>query len=307
MANSITTNFAGTFDDRILTRVITGFEAMNKGLLYPRLVEDKENIQRLTLDNIIQDRAATPTASGTPTYTERILAPQDYMIYFEFNPRDFEHHWYEYAMNGELVFRELPEPVRMVLLDEVLKVHDNYLGTAVWKNRKTATAEAAPYNKFDGFKYLLNADANTVKIASPVALTAANILSKLQAVYAATPQAVLDSPNYKIAISSADHEFYGDALVALTNKSISPENGIPTVYRGKELVRLVGMPKDTIIAGNFSNDFQSNFRIGVSRGNNMETVQMEKLQANSELHFCKMLLKVGVQVGFTEEVVIYSA
>jgi hypothetical protein len=306
MPLTITTNFAGTYDERVLSRALTGNETVQKGLLMPRIVEDKESFSRVTVTNFIQDRVPTPTSGGDASLDERFLKPEDYMGYLEFNSRLFEHHWLEYAMDGELVFRELPEPVRVAMVSEVLKIHDNYLGIAIWQNRKTSPAATAPYNKFDGLLYKLDVDANTLKVTSPVALTTANIIAKVKDVRKRAPVAVRNNPNFKIIMSYEDFELWGDALEALTYKGQSPENAVPTSIRETVIVPVLGMPKDNMVAGIFTDDFQSNFRIGMARGNNAEFVQVERLQANSELFFLKMLMKCDVQVGFTDEAVLYK-
>ena len=42
---------------------------------------------------MIQDRQATPISKGDLTVDGKSIKPVDYMIYTEFNPRDFEQHW----------------------------------------------------------------------------------------------------------------------------------------------------------------------------------------------------------------------
>lgn len=309
MALAFTGNtFAGQALDMLLTRIISRNETFEGGHVHITQVEDKLIIPRLAMTDIVKNRAATPTSgdSGTPTITQRTLTPLDYMVYLEFNPRDFEHHWFENQMNDELVFRELPLDIQLQFLSELLKEHDKFLGKAIWQGKNTPTAAAAPFDKFDGFVQILDADANTLKVGTPVTLTAANIIAKLKAVYDLTPVDVRNDSDFKMFISPATHELYGDALVALTNKSIAPENGLPTIYRGKKLVPLVGMADNTIVAGIANSGMGSNFWVGVGRGDNENTVLVDRLQNNSELFFMKMLLKVGTQVGFTEETVLYK-
>jgi hypothetical protein len=53
------------------------------------------------------------------------------MIYTEFNPRDYEAHWFATQTNPTLIDRGLPASVESVVINEVLKRHDKWLNKAL--------------------------------------------------------------------------------------------------------------------------------------------------------------------------------
>jgi hypothetical protein len=88
------TSYAGKYASPIITKMTTEFDSVNKGVLYVAdSVRKKITIPTFSLTNLIQDRAATPTSQGTGTVNGRTITPADFMVYWEFNPRDFETHF----------------------------------------------------------------------------------------------------------------------------------------------------------------------------------------------------------------------
>jgi hypothetical protein len=65
----------------------------------------------------MQKRAATPTSKGAVTVDGQVLQPQDLMLYYEFNPRDYEQHFYAEQLQPKLLGRELPVTAEAFLLN----------------------------------------------------------------------------------------------------------------------------------------------------------------------------------------------
>lgn len=297
--------YAGKVLQMITTRSFTGNEVVQGGHVYVKDgIRDKLILPIQKVSDIIQDRAETPTTAGTINYKQRVLTPQDYMMYLEFNPRNFEGHWFEDMLTNGLLFRQLNPELQMSIVNEIMMYHDEYLGQALWTGNKTAGV--APNNKFDGFITVANADAATLKVASPVALTAANIISKLEATFKRIPVAVRTNPNLKIFLSIASFDLYREALQTLANKSISYESAAPRLFNAIQLVPLAGFPNDTLLAAVASASTASNLWVGVDGISDWSTLQVDRLQANSELWFFKALMKVAVQYRLPEEVVLYK-
>jgi hypothetical protein len=297
--------YAGEVVRRALTRAITGNEVAEGGHAFMRdNVRNSLHIPRLSVENIIQDRAPEPTSQGNFEYSHRKLTPLDYMIYLEFNPLDFEEHWFAQLLSGERVFTELPAEIQEQIIDQIMLYHDNYLGQALWTG--DTTNGTAPYNKFDGFVTLLANDPETVTPSNPVALTESNVIDKLEETYKLVPRAVRGNANMKCFVSTQTHDLYGDALRNLNYKSISPEDPTPRRFHGKRLVPLEGFPDDTILWARSTAGMNSNLWVGAADLGDLSTIQVERKQANSELFFFKMLVKLGCQVGFPEETVLYK-
>ena len=62
----------------------------------------------------------------------------------------------------------------------------------------------------------------------------------------------------------------------------------------------------TIVAARCSASRSSNLWMGVDYANDASVIQVEKLQANSELYFFKMLMKADTKVAKPSELTFHS-
>ena len=306
---TITSAYAGEVLDAIKTKLATGNEAVQRGLInvIPE-IRYKTLIPRMKVDNLIGPRVEQPTTSyGTAAITEKALQPTDIMLYHEFNPRAFEAFWMPYQPDGHLVFRELPVEIQQAFLLEIAKFAGTWFGRNIWQGN-TGGANVAPYNNLmNGIITRAAADADVIDIATPVTLTAGNIAAKVGLVYDATPVAVRNSPNYRILLSDTSAELYADAVIAQTNKGNDFTQASPLFYKGKTIERLVGMPDDTIFATHMSADVDSNIHFGVDWDlEAIDTVLIDKVTNAGEKYFVKFLLKGDTQIAFGEECVLYQ-
>lgn len=303
---SITTNYAGDVIEEIMVKAAVGNETVAQGLINIETgIRKQRSIPRANLSNIIQDRAETPTPQGTMTHTERVLAPQDFMVYVEFNPNDYRHVWDFMQSSDPFVFGELAPEVQRVLIQEVMDGEsgvNEFMGTNIWTGDQ---AGAAPNNKYDGLVTKALADADVIDVVGTT-LTAGNIIAELQKVYDASPVVLRRDPDYAITIPISAFEFYTNALRDLTNKSIDPTEEAPAMFRGKKLVPLVAMPDDTMVATKMRDDRQSNIYLGLSAAEDFNALKIMPLQNNSELWFIKLLMAADTQIKFGERFVLYS-
>ena len=120
MANpNIQTAYGGEVLDQILVMAATGNQLFEKGLIHMETsIGDKFYIPRLQLSKLLQKRVEMPkseNSKGEFKIDERLLKPEDIMVYTEFNPRSFEKFWKKWQPTGNLVFRELPSNVQVIL------------------------------------------------------------------------------------------------------------------------------------------------------------------------------------------------
>jgi len=281
---------------------ISDANAENRGVygqLVAELVTGNELVEggHAFVQGGIQDKFTIPT----------IDAPADYMIYMEFNPRTFESFYRPYQPEGELLFRELNPEVQASMLSEILKDVSNYHGQALLQGD---TGGAAPYDKFDGLITKAVAAAGTNDVATPVTLTAGNVLDKFEesrALAVSSCYAAYNRPDFKWFVSTATYDLFLQALVAKTYKGMKVTETLPNRFMGKEVVVLSGMPDDTIFGAVANSSTMSNLWIGVDDIGQAYSIQVEKLQANSELHFVKMLMKTDTQIVKPQETVLYKA
>ena len=302
------TTYAGEAASSFIVKSVIGNEVVQKGLVYVKDgIKKAYTIPRLQVDGIIQDRIPTPisptSSVGNLVVDGRTLNPADYMVYAEFDPRDFEAHWFATQLNPTLIDRRLPVSIESVLIQEVMKQHNKFLGQAILKSNKTAGVK--PFAYFDGLITRAKADASVPKVASPVVLTVANIADALQSVLNATTPDVLYDPDMKFLLSYKTAQIYEQYQRTATFKNVDTTQAGIMRFGGRTIEPLFGMPDDTIFFAKAKADLDSNLWVGMNSIDDA-TVQLARLQANSEMYFIKLLMKVDTNYGFGAQTTLYA-
>jgi hypothetical protein len=300
------TTYAGEVASQFIVKSITDNETVNGGHIYVKDgIKKKFTIPRFDMDfeDLIQDRQATPTSAGEMTVDGKTIEPQDYMIYMEFNPRDFEDHWYATQLQPALIDRALPATVESVVVQEALKRHAKYLNRAIWNSDTTTTGK---YKYFNGLRKKATLSGATLSVTSPVVLTTSNIIAEMQRGYDRIPDALKYDPSMKFFMSYATYDLYMQAQIAQTYKGVDTTNqGVPT-FRGLSVVKIEGLPANFYFIAKGAANMESNLWFGLNSTSDENNIKLAQLQANSELYFIKILMKADVQIGWNEETVYYQ-
>lgn len=300
------TTYAGEAASQFIVKAITGADTIQGGHCYVKDgIKKKYTIPRWDADyeDLIQDRAATPTTKGSFDVDGKVLDPADYMIYTEFNPRDFEDHWMAQQLNQTLIDRALPFSAESVVVQEVLKRHAKYLNKALW-NSDTSLAAPSIYRYWNGWVTNALADANTIDVGTYAALTKSNIVAKLKAGYDVIPQELRYDPNMKIFMNYTTFGYYDEAQKDQTYKGVDFTQVAREEFYGKKVVKIADMPDNCFVIAKGNATMESNMWVGMNSVQDAQIV-LKQLQANSELWFIKMLAKCDVNFGWNEEVVLY--
>lgn len=308
--NITDTTYAGEVASQFIVKAITSNETVQGGHIYVKDgIKKTFTIPRFDADyeDLIQDRKATPISKGTFNVDARALNPEDYMIYVEFNPRDYEDHWYATQLPNALIDASLPATVESVMIQEVIKRHDRYQNKAIWNSKKTLTNI---YKYYDGLikkgQDASSGDDQTNLVSSPTTLTASNIVAEFDKGFALIPNALKYDANMKIFVSYKTFDLYMQAQKNQTNKGVDfTQMGIAR-FNGLEVVKIADFPNDVYMIAKGSASMDSNLWLGMNSTQDA-TLEIARLQANSELYFVKMLMKVDVQIGYCSEVVLYGS
>lgn len=307
MSVTITTAYAGEVLEKLLVRATTGNELVAGGHIHiqPNVLK-KFSIPRLKAGKMLQKRKAQPVTAdskGDFTITEKYLEPQDVMAYTEFNPKVFESFWKPFQPQGPLVFEQLPPEVQNAMLAEMAKVVDFELGNEFINGVKGDTEG----KYFDGILTRIKADAEVVDIATPEALTQANIIAKLKLVRSAIPKAIKKNPDLKLFMSIEDAENYEYELTDKPSKGADYTNMNPERFKGIQIVALADWPKDVIVAAVANTGLNSNFWAGVGFAEDTEAIKIAPVTNAGENYFFKMLMKADTNIVFGEDIVLYDA
>lgn len=345
-------SYAGEVLEDLLVYTAHGNDTYKEGLIHivPG-IQKKKTLPHVTLGKIIQDNQPTPTSShggnssGTMNqynFSERFLEPEDFMVYLEFNPRDFENYWRPFQPEGQLIFRELDPKVQATMLHLLIDRKDQYVGDSIWCSRKGGTndafisdsaenvtlggdSDAGPMKYFDGavMRVINNqlaflsaspsdAEANekaTGKfvIAGNTAIdTGAKVEAALTAMHKACPKNIRKSKSLVYVMGYEAWDLYDAYLTAKDVKYTENSDENKLRFKGHRIVVINGMPENTIFLGKFTSDANSNLWMGVDYATDQESVKVEPLQANSELYFFQMRMKMDVNFVLPSEVVVWT-
>lgn len=300
------TTYAGEAASQFIVKALTGADTINGGNVYVKDgIKKKFTIPRFDVDyeDIIQDRAATPTSKGEFDVDGQALDPADYMIYTEFNPRDYEDHWFATQLNDTLIDRALPYTVESVLVQEVLKRHAKYFNKQIWNGDVTLTSI---YKYFDGFLKKAKNAADTVVVPSPTTLTVSNIQGEFLRGYQLIEDALRYDPSMKYFCSYATWDLYDQSQVNQQFKGVDTTKGGVPYFKGRKVEKIADFPDNTFMIAKGTPTMESNLWVGLNSIAD-EGLQLARLQANSEKYFIKMLMKADVQIGWNNETVYYGA
>lgn len=344
-----TINFAGnTYSGEVLEDLLVytaqGNDTFREGLIHIKPgVQKKFVLPHVTLGKIIQDNVATPTsaqggvgAGGFNQYThsERYLEPQDFMVYLEFNPRDFEEYWKPFQPDGQLLFRELDPKVQAKMLHLLVDRKDEYLGDCIWAGKKggpTGITSGAPATDtqiggasaagdmkyFDGFVARVIENVNStdpnekatgkVVIAGTTRMTTgAEVEAALYAMYLACPKNLRKSNALKFVMGWDLWDLYDQYLTSKDVKYTENADVNKFRFKGKEIKVINGVPEQTIALGKFTSGMDSCLWMGVDYATDQESVKVDRLQNNSELYFFQMRMKVDVNIVLPSEIVVWT-
>lgn len=344
-----TINFASnTYTGEVLNDLLfytaTENETYKEGLIHIKPgIQHKLVLPHISLGKIIQANKATPTSTegagstgnNEYTFSERYLEPQDFMVYLEFNPRDFESYWKPFQPTGELIFRELPQEVQAQMLRLLIDRKDQYINDAIWGGDKGGTnpsvsvpggsqplggdSAAGPMSFFDGAlaRVLDNvsSSASAAEKASGKAVisgtttldTGEKVKDALVAMWKKCPNKLRKSKNLKFVMNFDLWNLYDDFMSSqdFKNTDYSLEN--KRFFKGKEIVVINGVPDHTIFLGKFSSDQDSCLWAAVDYATDQESVKVERLLPNSEMYFFQMRMKMDVNIVLPSEVIVHTA
>lgn len=320
------TAYAGTFASYFWLPATFNMDTIQKGAVYVQDgIKKAHTIGRIDFSNPLQPRQATPTSSGNFTIDGRILTPKDLMFYTEFNPRDFEQHWLAEQLSPTLLARELPVTAENYMMQIALNRAFEQVENGLWMGSTTYTAVPGSTGNgqicyFDGFMKKMINDSAVLQVSSPLPLSAAasgggvyNIVDAFNALIslaAANKKALLSRPNryerMKFIVSIATEQIYETFLTtSLTFKGVNTtEKGI-NKFKGYDVVALAGFPDNSILFAEAVGDTSSNLYVGMNSTED-NNLQLQRLQANSELFFLKGLMKYDVQYGFSEQCFLFT-
>jgi hypothetical protein len=331
--NITDTSWSGPALDYMITRAVVDVDTIVKGCAnVVDGIRKQITIPRVEVSGLIQHYAATPVSTGNTTVDGRVLDPQKFEMYQEFNPADFEQHFFaEQFEQDRLVDRTLPPTAENFIMLQYMKRLNEYFERAFWNSRimfDPAGLNVNPMSKgytdttlqtnadymFDGFLYKALQDGTVQMPVSWVAPTYSNIR---ESIMLPLKQNIMNNPisqalAYKYGplglryfMSYTDQDTYEEALINDQFKSIdSTQSGINR-YKGHDIVPLAGMNPGTIFLTVGRPDIQSNLWIGVNSTDDVQ-LEMKRTSNPSDLWYVKGIFKVDVNHGWGDQMALFT-
>lgn len=332
------TNYTGEVLEELLTLTAQKTDTFAKGLIHVEpQIQKQLTLPSIKLGKIIQDRKPTPDSSvGEYSFAERYLAPKDFMIYLEFNPREFERYYKAFQPVDNLVFRKLDPYVQAKMLRLLMEGKEAYIDQAIWcsatatQKAKIANSEGiegtsiiGAENEYGQMKYwdgaiarmLMNANAeedSEDKKSGDIMLAGNGSFANGEAVetelynmYHKLPPKIRAISGLKILMDYNTWDMYDQYLTAKEHKYVDNTQINARTFKGKQIIPMVAFPDNTIIIGKFSSGRDSNLWMSVDMADDINVIQCDKLQNNSELYFFKALMKIDVNIVKPSEIIAH--
>jgi len=310
-AVTITSTYAGEFSGKYISAALLTASTLDAGAvtIMPN-IKFKQVIQKVETGDLITDGTCDFVASSSVTLSEVILQPEEFQVNLQLCKSDFLSTWDAIQM-GYSAFNNNGLPTSFS--DYLIGYVASKVAAANEINLWTGNLGGAQAGEYNGYETLAAADATVIDVPAPVALTAANIIDKLQAVVDLIPNALYGKEDLTLYISNKAQKLYVRALggfsVAATSNAGSDNRGTQwydngsLTFGGVPVFVARGMSDNTMIAAEKSNLF---FGTGLmSDYNEVRTIDQTPITGSQNVRII-MRFTAAAQIGVGANVVYYA-
>lgn len=324
MSATLTTpNYTQFEKEFFITEAVTGLDSINKGLFYVAdgVKNDVYTFPVFSASPKLNPRTAIPTDNSTTVLSNKNVTLGAFQAYEVFDPTIFENHWHQAELTDLLLARQLPATFEnylgsfytqktLVPVETMIWMGSTSYSTASGGTAETPSSANYSHRYFDGIiKQALDVTTPALQVPSPVALTSANIIAKMEAAKALVPKAILSSAKrydrLKYIMSVADAQKYEEALTSTTYKNNNTTEKGMNQYKSYTIEVVAGLPENTFVLCEAVTDPTSNLHMAVTSLDNL-SFKIDRLQNNAEVWFYKAIAKMGVGIAKPSELVIYT-
>jgi len=292
---NLTTTYAGREAAGYIRAAFLSNESLS-ALTVKENIEYKQVVRRL-VDNVTFANATCDfTPTGTVNLTERILTLEKFQVQRELCKNTFLSDWESRSeQNGEL-HASLTDALIANVMAGVAARNE----VLIWKGVNANAGEYA------GFETLFLADAAVLDVASPEAITTANVIEEMNRLVLRLPVRVRRATEKPvIAVSSNVAEAFRTAILGLGGGSyLYQGETVKMTWQGQyDIIECPGMSDDTMAFYQKSNLwFGTNL---LDQWNSVAVLDMYQYDLSNNVRFsCSFF--AGVQYGFGDEIAFYQ-
>jgi hypothetical protein len=292
---NLTTTYAGREAAGYIRAAFLSNESLS-ALTVKENIEYKQVVRRL-VDNVTFANATCDfDAQGTVNLTERILVLEKFQVQRQLCKNTFLSDWESRSeQNGEL-HASLTDALIANVMAGVAARNE----VLIWKGVNANAGEYA------GFETLFLADAAVLDVASPEAITSANVIEEMNRLVLRLPVRVRRATEKPvIAVSSNVAEAFRTAILGLGGGSyLYQGETVKMTWQGQyDIIECPGMSDDTMAMYQKSNLwFGTNL---LDQWNNVAVLDMYQYDLSDNVRFAASFF-AGVQYGFGDEIAFYQ-
>jgi hypothetical protein len=289
---TITSSYAGELAlPYIAAAVLSGDTIANNYITVKENVKFKAVLKVLASSGLV--KAATcdfNNSTSALTLTEKVLTVTDLMVNIQLCKAEFTKDW-EAAQTGRGFINDVvPANFSDFLISHLAAKVAQEIEVTIWQG-----------GEFDGFQELLLADGG-FDVDFATALTAGNVIAKLQECTDALPATLVGSPDLKIYVNRKTAQLYRQALAAAGYlMTYQGTTQFPLTFNGYDVYVCPGISDNTAILATVANlvfgtDLNSDF-------NEVKVVDMSFTDASDNVRMA-MRFRAGVQFAVRGDIII---
>ena len=249
------------------------------------------------------------SASGDTTISARVLTVGRIKVNKEWCLNDLETKYTQLLLSPGSNYDALPGGIDQAFTETILGTMGEDIETAIW--RGDTTSWNSQLKQFDGLVKIINAASGTIQanasafITPVTAITAANIISVVQAIYQAIPVEILNKPDLNLYMGVGNFRTYQTALINANLFNFIPtDNALGEMKIHGTNVNIVSTPGLTGTNAMYALR-DSNMFLGVDLESEEEQFRIYYSEDFDVVRF-KARFKYGVQVSQTSEIVKFT-
>ena len=301
MANqpTITSSYAGEFAGKyIAAAVLSANTIANNGVTVIGSVKYKTTIKKAVVSGLVQNATCDFTDTGVVTLSDKVLSVEEKQVNLTLCKTPYQSDW-ESSQMGFSAFDVLPSTFSDFFIGKILK--DIALDTEnfLW----SATTGLGKLLKTDG----------AATIATPLTITASNVITEMGRVVDAIPAAIYGNEGLRLFVSQGVAKAYirslgGFAVAATSNNGVQGlgtqwYNGQELTFDGVKIFVANGLPANTMVAAEIENLFVG---FGLQDDQNLiKTIDMQDIDGSKNVRFIARFTR-GLQVGIGADAVTYG-
>jgi hypothetical protein len=292
---SLTTTFAGREAAGYIRAAFLSNESL-AAVTFKENIEYKQVVRKLVDDITFANATCDFTPTGTVTLTERILTLEKFQVHRQLCKKDFLADWEAKSEQDGFLHASLTD----ALIANVMAGVGANNERVMWQGVNATAGEYA------GFETLFLADAAVLDVATPEAITSANVIEEMNRLVLTLPTRVRRATEKPvIAVSSNVAEAFRTAILGLGGGSyLYQGETVKMTWQGQyDIVECPGMSDDTMAMYQKSNLwFGTNL---LDQWNNVAVLDMYQYDLSDNVRFAASFF-AGVQYGFGNEIAFYQ-